>query len=127
MSYDLDQATAPDWELTFRGQPFTVVGDLPLEALAAGSRVARLADQDVDPEGIMDAIRGFVAQMFRDPADVERFLALRPGMSALLALFRESNRRATGEELGEALAPSASSNGGGDPLPQISSGTTAST
>jgi hypothetical protein len=124
--FDLDAAVAADWDFTFRGQTFWVVGDLPLEMLAIGSRVAKLSESD-DLTGAVESIREFVRGVFRDPDEAERFFELRPGMSTVLALIRETNRHATGGSLGEALRPSDSLNGDGEQLRPTSSVTTEST
>jgi hypothetical protein len=137
--FDLEAAAATArgeaWAFTYRGRSFEVGGDIPLDVLDGYSRFAAEqleAEGTADPEQaglrqaaamrpILEALEG----LFTSAEDYAAFRALRPGQSELAALLGEVTRRATGgATLGEASAPSGSSDDGSASARPISAVTT---
>jgi hypothetical protein len=123
-AFDLDAASedvrgAP-WPLVFRGVEFTMAGELSMSALFALGEFADLlakGEAAEDEAGGLVALRAFVplreavSALFVSPEEFNRFLALGPGQSNLMALLAEAVRHGTGATLGEVSAPSESSDG----------------
>jgi hypothetical protein len=136
-AFDLDAAAettrAESWPMSFRGATFTLAGELDLGALfALGEFAALMArGQAEGDEGGLDVLRAFVplrdavSSLFTSPEEFDRFMALGPGQPHLMALLTEAVQRGTGATLGEASAPSESSDGGAErprPISSVSTG-----
>jgi len=137
--FDLEAAAATargeSWVFDYRGRSFEVAGDIPLDVLDGYSQFAL---EQLEAEGMADAEQAGLRQaaamrpilealegLFASAEDYAAFRALRPGQAELTALLAEVTRRATGgATLGEAPAPSGSSDDGSASARPISAVTT---
>jgi hypothetical protein len=136
--FDLEAAAATArgeaWSFDYRGRSFAIAGDIPLDVLDGYSQFAaeQLAAEGLEGDEaglrqaaamrpILEALEG----LFASAEDYAAFRALRPGQAELTALLGEVTRRATGgATLGEASAPSGSSDDGSASARPISAVTT---
>ena len=132
--FDLAAAAAAErgepWQLAYGGRTFEIAADLPLDVLAAYASFAReqLAGE-ADDAGLrgaasMGPLLDSLGSLFASDDDYAAFRAMRPGQAELTALLSEIARR-SGADLGEAQAPSSSSNGDGAQRRSISAVSTA--
>lgn len=135
-TFDLDAAStevSEDWTFDFRGESFTIPGDLSLDVWFSLGTFARVALSDTgSADGLaqvaaMADLRDAARGLFRSEEDYDRFLSLRPTQAHLVALLSESSRRATGSGLGEASELSSSSADAADLSSPTSNGSTVST
>ena len=118
--FDLDQAAPdrPPWAFTYRGERFELPGEMGGEVLIAlgefgealiTAREAKGEAAGLEQMAAMAKLGPVLRELFPTEADYERFTALRPPQSAILALLGEVSERGMGADLGEASPPAGSS------------------
>lgn len=128
--FDLEAAAreseAKPWELSFRGEAFTMPGAMAAEALVVYGRwvIAQREAEAIPDPGEANAVRleafthldRLTSLLFASDADYARFQALRPSEAQRQALVIEAIRRwGGGLEPGESQASRPSSSGNGRP------------